>query len=1261
MLRRLWNFLADSRHLAILCFAALAAVAVFGADSLHAAAFWCIALVVPALLLWGVWRGVGWLRRRRNAGLPDQAATAGAVANPPAGGADAGAPGPASPSDSVAVQALRNSMQDAVAMLRGSRMGKLAGARALYELPWCLVIGSPGAGKSCAIRHSGLPFPYEAGHMAPAPGGTTQLDWYFAREGILLDTAGRYAMDDGSRDEWRALLDLLKKHRARAPVNGVVVTVSVDVLRGDPETALQLARCLRLRMQDMVERLEVFTPVYVLFTKADHIAGFSEFFAQADHGERERAWGATMPYKRRAAVREVLAFFDHAYDGLVEGIKELGVAILAQPRSGAPEPGVLAFPLEFTALRATARAFIAALFEENPFQDGLVFRGFYFSSALRDGVPASAQSRRIAERFALAWQEPPPGPQALPDGEAGAKRGYFLLQLFRDVIFADRALVTHYASRNAMRLRYAAFAVALLALGALLAGWTWSYQANLRLVALVQADLEQAQRLQAGRHDLQSRLEALELLENRITQLERLRRERPWETGLGLYQGDALERKLRGEYFNGARDVMLLPVAVSLEAQLAALGTEDNSMAGNSADDGYNALKTYLMLAEPARVESAHLNDQLARHWRSWLESRQGAMPREHMIRSAERLLAFYTAHADDPAWPRIAPRLALVEQARLALRGAVRGMPARERVYAAIRARAGTRYPAVTVAHIVGADDQALLAGSHAVPGAYTRDAWRQYVDAAIRDAANGELQSRDWVLKADSRDDLSQEGSPEQVRKALVERYQADYIEHWRKFLQGVSVAELQGVAGAAAAMQRLGDPQLSPLLKVLSMAHQQTAWDAPARASGDGGWGAWLAGEARRRAAALSGSPPLPSASSPGVTGADVDGAVAPGVIARELSLLARQFNAQGDGAPPVQGYMAALSKLRARLILMKNQGDAGPAAHLLMRQTLEGSGSELADALRHIDEQMLAGASPAQQQLLRPLLVRPLMQVFAALVGPAEAEINQTWQVQVAQPFNRSLAGKYPFAPAARVEAASAEIAEFFGPSGVIAKFVTATIGPLAVRRGDVLAPRTWADMGITLTPQAVAQLPAWIAPPGAGGMGQGAAQTVFQLMPLAAPDALEYTVEIDGQQLRHKMPALPSSASASVSASTATAMAPPQWHGMVHPGPGGGVPGARITALAKDGRAVELFNEAGQFGLKRMIDAAQRQRKDGGVHTLQWSAGGVTVALDLKVVSSPEAGADANRQGFYGLKLPQQVVGREPDAAVAVTVAPAIKP
>ena len=52
-------------------------------------------------------------------------------------------------------------------------------------------------------------------------------------------------------------------------------------------------------------------------------------------------------------------------------------------------------------------------------------------------------------------------------------------------------------------------------------------------------------------------------------------------------------------------------------------------------------------------------------------------------------------------------------------------GTAARERVYAEIKAAAATRYPAVTVARIVGEPDRMLIGGSYAVSGAFTRAAW--------------------------------------------------------------------------------------------------------------------------------------------------------------------------------------------------------------------------------------------------------------------------------------------------------------------------------------------------------------------------------------------------------------------------------------------------------------------------------------------------------------------------------------------------------
>ena len=204
-----------------------------------------------------------------------------------------------------------------------------------------------------------------------------------------------------------------------------------------------------------------------------------------------------------------------------------------------------------------------------------------------------------------------------------------------------------------------------------------------------------------------------------------------------------------------------------------------------------------------------------------------------------------------------------------------------------------------------------------------------------------------------------------------------------------------------------------------------------------------------------------------------------------------------------------------------------------------------------------------------------------------------------------------------------------------------------MGPLVVRRGDVLAPRTWADMGITLAPQTVTRFAGWIAPLGADGSGATAAttaaQTVFQIQPLPAPGALEYTVDIDGQQVRYRNTA-------------------PQWAHMVHPGPTG-AEGVRITAVMADGRSVEVFSEPGPQGLKRMIDAAAKQRRDGGGFELRWSSGAVTVAMGLKIISSPESGGEtaaaspAPGPGFKGMQLPETVVGAPAIAVAAAGVAP----
>ncbi len=181
------------------------------------------------------------------------------------------------------------------------------GRQYLYQLPWYMIIGAPGAGKTTALVNSGLQFPLadKFGKSAlRGIGGTRNCDWWFTNDAVLLDTAGRYSTQESQQErdasEWHHFLDLLRKYRGRQPINGVIVTLSVsDLLSQSPEALRNQALALRQRLMELHDRLGIRFPVYVLVTKADLLKGFRSYFASLDKAQREQIWGFTFPGRKR--------------------------------------------------------------------------------------------------------------------------------------------------------------------------------------------------------------------------------------------------------------------------------------------------------------------------------------------------------------------------------------------------------------------------------------------------------------------------------------------------------------------------------------------------------------------------------------------------------------------------------------------------------------------------------------------------------------------------------------------------------------------------------------------------------------------------------------------------------------------------------------------------------------------------------------------------------------------------------------------------
>lgn len=1191
-----------------------------GDDSMRQFGFWAAVILGVALLVacvvWCIQRLLA-RRAARNMDAMLQGEADKAVAQ-------------STPAQRADTEALRTRMQEAVKQIKSSRMGVLKGNAALYELPWYVIIGNPAAGKSTAILNSGLQFPFEDNHrnVVQGIGGTRNCDWYFTTNGIVLDTAGRYSVNVEDRLEWLTFLDLLKKNRARAPINGVIIAASIAELSGSkPEFAIELAKNLRQRVQEITERLEVFAPVYVVFTKADLIAGFSEFFQSLDPGEREGVWGATLPFDVHQQT-DALHAFDTHFDRLAEGLKELGLSHMAMQRGRQVSPGLLSLPLEFVGIKPALRTFIATLFEENPYQFKPVFRGFYFSSAVQEGRSVHHASERVGRRFGLQ--------RASREDEAPTgQTAFFLKDLFRKVVFSDKELVRQYSSPYQNRLRYGVFLAAVAVLAAALGLWTWSYSTNTQLVANATKDLQQAVRMQQGRIDLKSRVDALLLLQDRMQQLDQYRKQGGITTRLGLYQGDAIRDKLLREYNHGMQQVMLTPTVASLEAYLASVVAERNRLGQGEAaavetdvlyqnasptntSDAYNALKTYLMLGNPEHVEASHLSQQLTLFWRNWLDANRGQMSREEMVRSAEKLLTFYVAQANTPSWPRVEIKTTLVTDTRLALGQVMKGQPAMERVFAQIKARAGARFGTVTVNSLIGEERNAgLINGSYAVSGAFTRKAWDEYVKDAIQEASNTQLSTTDWVLDVTEQSDLSLAGSPEYIARELSSLYKRDYAREWGKFVQGLSITEFSSFDDAVARINRLGDATNSPLRVLLDKINEETAWDNPpaqARVLRQRkGFMAWFQRVILRKdpAAALAAKPIGP--------------------VGKAFEPFARLTMARGDQPAPVAAYFEMLAKLRARLNAIKTQGEVGVGARKLMQDTLSNEGSELSSGLALVDDQLMAGVDESQRNVLRPLLLRPLMQTFASLIVPTEEEINRTWKAQVLDPFKARLATQYPFNLNSDVDAAASDIATIFGASGSISAFNKDALGALVLQRGPLLEVRRWAGMGVNLSSDLVANYGNWVSGGAAAG-GQDA--TIFEILPSPATGAVEYTLEIDGQSLRYRN-------------------TPPQWVTMQYPNIGQ-VPGAKITAVTSDGRTVEVFSAPGSNGFDRLMSSGTFEKLDGSTR-VTWNGSGVSVAVEMRVVRRAGAGSDGS-DWQRGLQLPVTVAGGVPAASTAVASA-----
>ncbi|SFH79985.1 type VI secretion system membrane subunit TssM [Albimonas pacifica] len=1065
----------------------------------------------------------------------------------------------ADPEDAAAaaeLDELRARMAEALGVLRGRGMRGRFGARRLFQLPWYVIIGPPGAGKTTAIVNSGLHFPL-AERMGKTAlggvGGTRNCDWWFTDEAVLLDTAGRYTTQEsgGEADAkaWTGFLDLLKKHRGRQPINGALAAISLSDLAVQSEAERRdHARAVRNRLAELRERLGVSFPVYVIFTKADRIAGFQEFFEDLGAAEREQVWGFTLPYEKKPRGAP-LAGFGAEFEALLERLENRSLERMQAESDPQRRALVQGFPSQVASLRGAAEGFLSDVFRDSRYEARQLLRGVYFTSGTQEGAPIDRLMAGMARTFGISRQ-------AVGSG-AGQGRSYFLTRLLTGVVFPEAGLVSadDRVERRYRWTRRGAAAAGVLALAGACAAWTVSYRANAALIAGAQDRAAQFRELAAripgspvGDDDLASVLPALDLLLGLPGNPAAGDPEPPVEETFGLYQGDAVGTE-SAQAYRAALNALLLPrLLYRLETQMQASLNDPELL--------FEALKVYLMLGLQGPMAP-----EIVRRWMrvDWAV----ALPGEE---AAQASLALHLDRMLAQPMREIALNGPLVDQ----VRGLLSETPLAERVYRSIVGSPEARdLPAFRLTEAGGpAASRVLLRPSgkplsEGVEGVYTRAAFHRLVLPEVLSIA-ARVRDEAWVLGPRGEVETSPAGLA-RIGRDVLGLYYTDYVSRYDGLLADIDVVPVESLSHATEVVNVLSGPT-SPLVAILEAVARETRLSRPPPEAGVAGAAVGAAGAAAdlARTEAVSALDARGqalfdaiSAASPGAGEAVPE---RPGQFVEDRFAALHAFVEAPQGAPSeLDGVVASLTEVYRELNRLSLGQDTGTA--------LAGQGGGAAARL-----QERIGRLPAPMD-------RWASQVASAssgvAVGGARAELNALWQAQVHPFCSRALEGRYPFDRSAAADVALQDFGRLFGPQGLIDGFFQEHLLPFV---DAAASPWRWkrvndVDLGISDAVLAQFQKAAEIRDSFFLAPGQPA--ITFDLTPVALdPNVQQVVVEIEGQEVSY-------------------AHGPPEVTPLKWPGAAGGR--TRVAMSPAQAGIENTLSREGPWAWFRLLDAAELRR------------------------------------------------------------------
>jgi len=907
------------------------------------------------------------------------------------------------------IDLMRERIEQAVKVVTKTHKGK----RSLYDLPWYVLIGPPGTGKTTVLKQSGLEFPLGdslGSDSIAGVGGTRHCDWWFANKAVLIDTAGRYTTQDSQEKvdskAWHGFLGLLKKYRTQRPINGAIVTISLASVMSQTRTERSLhARAIKSRLQELKNQLGMQFPIYVLLTKMDLVAGFNEFFADLSKEEREELFGFMFP-REVDDERGVISLFNKEFHGMLERLDARMLRILETEDDLDKRALIFEFPKQLRVLQANLDEFLAEIFAQNSFEEPALIRGVFMLSSVQEGLPVDKLMNESTNGLGL-------NRLALAKSQTGS-HSYFVKNLFDKVIFKEQLLGTvnrHYQKQSGWMRRGVYIGCTTLLLGAS-ALWFMSYKWNSQLIVDTN---EQASHIDAmiGAQSLDFEADIVSAVET-LDRLMTLPLGKQSDYGdadsvkrFGLYQGDKVSQAANNAYSDALTQYYAPLLLDSLVSEM-----ESNQ---RHREYLYETLKTYLMLFNPDKYQQ---DEVLA--WFNFYFERQ--YPGELNADLRRRLLQ-HTQYLLGNDGQGFTYDTAAVTSAREVLTQ----MSLPERAYQRMKIQfSKSHVPSFRLTDVLGPKglEQFERASgkplSQGISGFYTYNGFHSIFQIQINRTVKS-LMEENWVYGDDLK---AHEIDQDSAIQGVQSRYYQDYVNEWKTLIEDIQLKQAPSLELATEQARVLSGVE-RPIESLLRAIQKEVALSKVSLS------------ENQKAASEVAGKVAKVKFSN----------------TADRLDMYLPEENGFNVALPgkEVESHFSEILRLGEQDFDDIQQAMVNLRSYL---SDLSSSGNNQKIAYKSILDGTVTQDVAASFARAKELLPRPFNQWLGELsqesVKFAESgskdHLNQLWVTQVVRPYQRTIAGRYPFEPNASREVRLKDFKRFFGYGGTLDAFFQEYLEP-----------------------------------------------------------------------------------------------------------------------------------------------------------------------------------------------------------------------